>query len=74
MNTKNLIHNRMELALVIVGKTIATQAEWADCWARIQKSIYKHTTWGAFIEPLEDHVGVVVGSILEGVERRTANH
>ena len=84
MSTKNVIYNRIQLAIAVIGtdKTDTTlgyvsEADWPARWARVKKAIYKGTSCGAYIEPILDcteGLGVAVGSIVEGVDWGTDTH
>ena len=72
MNTENLIHNRFQLADVICANKSNT--DWPARWASVEKAIYKGTTCGAYIEPIDGNIGVAVASIVEGVDWGTDTH
>ena len=81
MSTKNVIYNRIQLAIAVIGtdKTDTTlgyvsEADWPARWARVKKAIYKGTSCGAYIEPITGNTGVAVGSIVEGVDWGTDTH
>jgi len=84
MSTENLIYNRMQLATAVIGtnKTHPSgytaseyvyEGDWPARWASVRKAIFKHTSSGAYIDPIADQLGfgVVVGAIVEGVEEGT---
>ena len=81
MSTKNVIYNRIQLAIAVIGtdKTDTTlgyvsEADWPARWASVEKAIFKGTNCGAYIEPITGNTGVAVGSIVEGVDWGTDTH
>ena len=81
MSAKNLIYNRMQLSIAVIGtdKSDTTlghvaEADWPARWARVKKAIWKGTSCGAWIEPITGNLGVTVGSIVEGVDWGTDTH
>ena len=86
MSTENLIYNRMQLATAVIGAD-KNHTDWPARWASVEKAIYKGTKCGAYIEPIaggfpsaigtllgETTPGVMVGSIVEGVDWGTDTH
>jgi hypothetical protein len=63
------IENVLELADTVYG---CEPPDEKSARGTLRKCLYKYTSCGAFIEFLDD--GVVIGSIVEGVDWGTDNH